>query len=546
MTRVEWCVRRIWRWTLVVVCCGGGVVCRAQEQPADVLKPSALPNAVTVFANPPTEAQVIKVAIEEPSPPAGVPQPNQIRFTPATVGEGPGGLGLAFSPNAQVLTVLVGAEDAVQVEPGKYWIGLLCVDPGEALRAQLGLGEGVGLLVEAVTDDSPAKKAGILPHDVLVTANLSGDKADETVKVLKQVKDLVDIVQASETRVMHLERIRKGQREVVALTPAERPKPDGEAVRVVVRDPNEQTRLPAGVDPSLLLNWERQGLRLAGPLFAYQLKTPPLPEGMSMEFRQVVGHAETITIKKGDEKWEVTEAELDKLPAEVRAVVMQQVAARRAGSMSAGPGYGVHAWQAIPPAVPASPNTPPTTGGKYGVTTTKEGVANYLTVTGAAPVVWTTVAVSLPDDVTVSVVRKGSEPAKVSVKRGEQTWEATEKELDKLPEDLRKHAETALRGHIPQPVRKTWTARVAPTPSTTAVPSVPSIVVGPPSAAEHHRVTVEAQQREQHRKAAEQLEQARKQLDQQREQLEIREQLKQLNDKIEKLQQALEKSAPKQ
>ena len=43
----------------------------------------------------------------------------------------------------------------------------------------------------------------------------------------------------------------------------------------------------------------------------------------------------------------------------------------------------------------------------------------------------------LPDNVTVNIVRHGKEPAKITVTRGDEKWEISDKELDKLPEELR-------------------------------------------------------------------------------------------------------------
>ena len=48
------------------------------------------------------------------------------------------------------------------------WLGVSANEAGEALSAQLGLEPGVGLVVTYVAPDSPAAKAGIQKHDVLV------------------------------------------------------------------------------------------------------------------------------------------------------------------------------------------------------------------------------------------------------------------------------------------------------------------------------------------------------------------------------------------
>jgi len=52
--------------------------------------------------------------------------------------------------------------------------------------------------------------------------------------------------------------------------------------------------------------------------------------------------------------------------------------------------------------------------------------------------------VHLPDNLSISVQRKGSEPARITVKRGDENWEITDKELDKLPPDVRPHVERML------------------------------------------------------------------------------------------------------
>ncbi len=44
---------------------------------------------------------------------------------------------------------------------------------------------------------------------------------------------------------------------------------------------------------------------------------------------------------------------------------------------------------------------------------------------------------SLPDDMTIVITRTGKTPAKIEVRKGEQTWMVAEDELDKLPEDVR-------------------------------------------------------------------------------------------------------------
>jgi hypothetical protein len=54
------------------------------------------------------------------------------------------------------------------------------------------------------------------------------------------------------------------------------------------------------------------------------------------------------------------------------------------------------------------------------------------------------VAPPLPANMSVFISKEGDQPAKIVVKRGDQKWEVTEKELDKLPADVRPHVERML------------------------------------------------------------------------------------------------------
>jgi membrane-associated protease RseP (regulator of RpoE activity) len=50
----------------------------------------------------------------------------------------------------------------------------------------------------------------------------------------------------------------------------------------------------------------------------------------------------------------------------------------------------------------------------------------------------------LPGDMTVIITKHGNEPAKIEVRQGDKTFAATEKDLDKLPKDVRPHVERML------------------------------------------------------------------------------------------------------
>lgn len=81
--------------------------------------------------------------------------------------------------------------------------------------------------------------------------------------------------------------------------------------------------------------------------------------------------------------------------------------------------------------------------------------------------------VKLPDDLTVQITREGSKPAKINVKKGDKSWEATGDKLDALPKDIRPYVEQMLHGAgvaFTDTAPRTFQLKVPP-PVTTTVPS---------------------------------------------------------------------------
>jgi membrane-associated protease RseP (regulator of RpoE activity) len=239
---------------------------------------------------------------------------------------------------------LIGAPPQVVVQPG-YWLGMACSEAGAALRAQLGLPEGQGLVVERVVADSPAAKAEIRQHDVLLKA---GDKP------LKEVQNLIDAVQQSDGKELSIELIRGGKTQVVAVTPAKQLAPA--ASEQGEESPAAQSRetlrkllesLGAGDDAVKLLLKPLEQLESGEPLEAPlrfrflgpgtivqpEEKAAPLPEDMSITITRKGDKLAKITVRQGDEQWEVTEDELGKLPETVRGYV-EQIMGRLMGSLS--------------------------------------------------------------------------------------------------------------------------------------------------------------------------------------------------------------------
>lgn len=223
------------------------------------------------------------------------------------------------------------------------WIGAMCTPADATLRAQLGLADGVGLVVARVMPGSPADQAGLKMHDVVVA--IDGAPAIE-------VAGLMKAVEGAGAEGLKLEIIRVGKKQSLAVVPGPRPAddvlirpgltlPPGVGIDPQVREEHVRRlqehldkfrdRLPEP-DEKRLQEWldrmkrgENQPLRLQlfGPGLVMQ--GDALPEGVNVVIVRNGDEPKRVTVTRGKEKWEVTEKELDKLPEELRAPVRAMI-----------------------------------------------------------------------------------------------------------------------------------------------------------------------------------------------------------------------------
>jgi len=183
----------------------------------------------------------------------------------------------------------------VQLDEQHYRIGIKCSSASEILHAQLpDLPKDQGLVVEEVIVKSPAAKAGIKEHDILITAN---DKP------LVQPADLTGLIEAGKGAEVSVELLRGGK--LMSLTV----KPEQEkalADRVHLFD-----LAPEGVNVS------EPRVDLNGKALNWTANRD-LPDDMSVNVFREGKKPAKITVKKGAKTWEVTESELDKLPEDIR------------------------------------------------------------------------------------------------------------------------------------------------------------------------------------------------------------------------------------
>lgn len=198
-----------------------------------------------------------------------------------------------------------------------YWIGLECYSAEPALGAQLKLPEGQGLVIHHVAPDSPAAKAGLKQHDVVVKAGG---------KPVADVADLIEAVEAAKDKKLSLEIIREAKPKKIDVKPVKRPKefflgdrirhfplpapgnPDFEALR------KWYEQMKPGVRPPMQFRFFQPGMILPPGAPVH----PPLPGNMSVAITKQGEEPAKIVVSKDGKKWEVTEKELDKLPKDVR------------------------------------------------------------------------------------------------------------------------------------------------------------------------------------------------------------------------------------
>jgi membrane-associated protease RseP (regulator of RpoE activity) len=199
---------------------------------------------------------------------------------------------------------------------GRYWIGVSCSQAGEALRTQLGLSDGQGLVVDEVVDKSPAEKSGLRKFDVLVAA---GDKP------LKSLDDLVSVVQNAKESAIKLLVLRGGRKETVTVTPSKSPQDKPGFLTLEV--PAEGALREWLGDQTQLLEVNPEGhftIRRVHPGIALKHKTlnsQPLPKNVAITITKSGDEPAKITVKRDEKSWEVAEDKIDELPEDLRKLV---------------------------------------------------------------------------------------------------------------------------------------------------------------------------------------------------------------------------------
>lgn len=235
------------------------------------------------------------------------------------------------------------AEEREQAKP-TYWLGIQGQPLDSAvLRTHLQLADDVGVVIENVMKDSPAEKAGLRQHDILIGVN--GDQiTDMTV--------LQHAVAASKGKPVELKLIRLAKEMSIEITPEVMP----EHLAAEMQGNEPQGNMPMGDLQGMLEQLQRNGLgggaRVFGPgmiLNGQQLGLQSLPGGVQVSITRENDKPAKVTVRKGDQSWTVEgddQEALKKLPDDVRPFVEQLLRSQQPGAgvfqgMLGGDGQGV-------------------------------------------------------------------------------------------------------------------------------------------------------------------------------------------------------------
>lgn len=240
----------------------------------------------------------------------------------------------------------------------KYWLGINCAPLSAELQSHLNLPEKQGVLVLAVVKGSPAAKAGIARHDVLLRA---GEKP------LAEPHDLLAAVDAAKETTLKIELIRAGKPQTIELTPAKRPEQPAVAPNQgnqVGSDAIQRWNQSNQADLDTIQRWMesmgagKPGIGPFGP-FQFRIVGPsgaivpnnvliptPLPGNTSVAITREGDQPAKIVVKRNNDKWELTEKDLDKLPADLRPSVERMLGRSTSNALFGAVGPN---WPSLPP-----------------------------------------------------------------------------------------------------------------------------------------------------------------------------------------------------
>lgn len=229
-----------------------------------------------------------------------------------------------ISPNDDAIEVEKEEDAEAAVEAPAFWIGIQGGPINSSLlRTHLQLADDVGVVVESVLPKSPAEKAGLRKHDIVIGI---GGEAVTDMKVLQKA------VADREGKPLELKVIRLAKEMTISVTPEETPKEMAQAASEQGFKFDFDSDMSEGELGAMLFGPGAK--RILGPgmvLGAQQFDLNALPSGVSVNIAREGDGPATITVKKGDKTWTVEgddKEALKKLPDDVRPLVKQLLQGR--------------------------------------------------------------------------------------------------------------------------------------------------------------------------------------------------------------------------
>lgn len=284
----------------------------------------------------------------------------------------------------------------------EFWIGLTGNPPDEVLRSHLEIPQDRGLLVTNVIEDGPAARAGLKVHDVLLSAGEAP---------LKEVGDLAKVIGEKKDALLAIRLIRAGKPIIVEVKPERRPPSQtGETCPAISKSKDDEFLRRVYLD---LVGTEPDADKVK--LFVDDKDANKRSQLANKLLRRSTLAKRSCTACHSAAAEEVKF--LDSLIVHWNQPLTSEVLLR---DLSVGQ---------FAPYVATEVLTQP------GV------VINYPDATQAQT------HPALPDDLTISITRRGKEPAAIKVTRGADAWGATEKDYTQtLPPEIRVHVEVMLKG----------------------------------------------------------------------------------------------------
>ena len=211
-------------------------------------------------------------------------------------------------------------------DPGDHWLGVMCVSVDPAMRAHLNLPEKQGLIVMGVIPNSPAAKAGIRQHDILLRFGERplGDQGD-------LLKAIVEAKEAAKP----VELIRGGKRQTVEVSPGKRPEQTQPQAQDFTRPASDEDwaivqrwlegmktggAVGGGGRPPVSFRFVHPGAIVSGDV-TVSVSDKPMPADLSVNINKNGDKPAQIEVRRGNDSWKVTENDLDKLPKDIRPFV---------------------------------------------------------------------------------------------------------------------------------------------------------------------------------------------------------------------------------